>query len=101
MTDRQLDTIWALMSRGDHYIAPDDRKVILATIKTAKQASDMIAALLAGTVPKCIACLRIKPVDQDSICDDCQPVNQDTRAALIALLTPTKEGSTSGEPIHA
>lgn len=40
------------------------------------------------TLTACKACLQIKNVDSDGLCQPCSPIGRETRQALIALLQP-------------
>lgn len=40
------------------------------------------------TLTACRACLQIKDVDSDGLCQPCSPIEAGTRDALLALLQP-------------
>lgn len=42
-----------------------------------------------GDIGTCIACLYKEELDNSGLCAGCNPINEDTRVALIALLTPS------------
>lgn len=42
-----------------------------------------------GDIGTCIACLYEEELDNAGLCSGCNPVSQETRDALVALLKPT------------
>lgn len=51
-----------------------------------------------GDVGPCKACLYEEELDNAGLCSGCNPVSQETRDALIALLSPiTKEVTVTSE----
>lgn len=49
-----------------------------------------------GAHGACIACLVEQELDSDGLCSACNPLDQETRDALINLLKPTKEAKPQG-----
>lgn len=48
-----------------------------------------------GDIGTCIACLYEEELDNAGLCSGCNPVDQETRDALIALLKPTTKEVTA------
>ena len=48
-----------------------------------------------GAHGACIACLVEQELDSDGLCSRCNPLDAETRQALINVLKPTKEASAS------